>query len=481
MVQENIETDVVVVGYGAAGAAAAISAHDAGANVAVLEKMAEGGGNSKVGGANIIIPRDMRFLDYLDTISFKTTPRDALEVFVKGTIEIPAWIRKLGGELQPFELLAAAYPLQKGSTTFPHVAGGENIQRYCVKGSGSEGTPAERLWKLLSGNVNSRGIKVLFNSRAVELVKNGRGQISGVLTESGMTVKARKGVILTCGGYENNDALKWDYLPAKPVRFMGNPGNTGDGIRMVQKIGADLWHMTRLSCGLGFQAPGFEAAFGIFFFRLGFIYVDKRGSRFVNETGVDSHVYGNLLSAFDDEHFDFPRIPFHAIFDEEVVRAGPMNPGTSGYNKNKYKWSLDNKEEIKKGWITSAKKLSELAQKIGVEQGSLEATINRYNEQCKAGSDADFGRAKEHLKHIQGPYYAIQLWPTLLNTQGGPRRDKEARVLDTEGKPIAGLFAAGELGSLWGFGYQTACNIAECIVFGQIAGNNAANSPVIEN
>ena len=115
-----------------------------------------------------------------------------------------------------------------------------------------------------------------------------------------------------------------------------------------------------------------------------------------------------------------------------------------------------------------------------MDESTLESTIARYNEHYKAGKDADFGRPRERSKTIEGPpYYAIQLWPALVNTHGGPRRDKEARVLDVDGKPIPRLYAAGELGSIWGFQYQTSTNFSEFLVFGRIAGGNAAlNSPI---
>ena len=103
-----------------------------------------------------------------------------------------------------------------------------------------------------------------------------------------------------------------------------------------------------------------------------------------------------------------------------------------------------------------------------------ENTIRRYNEYCKVGKDADFGRSKEDLRVLEPPFHAIRLWPAFVNTQGGPRRDKESRVLDPEGHPIPRLYAAGELGSIWGYLYQGACNITEALVFGRIAGENAA-------
>jgi len=155
-----------------------------------------------------------------------------------------------------------------------------------------------------------------------------------------------------------------------------------------------------------------------------------------------------------------------------------------GYNviTEKYIWSLDNQAEIKKGWITKAKSIPELAKKLSLDEATLVNTIEKYNESCKAGNDTEFGRPKELLQAIEGPpYYAMPLWPILFNTQGGPRRDKEARVLDPYGKPIPRLYAAGEFGSIWGFLYQTSTNFSETIIFGRIAGKNAASAAPLES
>jgi succinate dehydrogenase/fumarate reductase flavoprotein subunit len=303
------------------------------------------------------------------------------------------------------------------------------------------------------------------------------GEVAGVMAErEGKTfpIKARRAVILTCGGYENDPRMKWDYLPVKPALFLGTPANTGDGIRMVQKIGGDLWHMTRLSCLIGFKAPEFEAAFWVAFLSEGFIFVDKYGRRFVNEAGIEIHEYYQELSRFDTEKMEFPRVPLWAIFDEQTRRRGPLSRGTAGYNRDLYSWSVDNSAEVAKGWILQGKTVKELAARISVDPSALEESIARYNRHCQSGKDADFGRAKEDLRAMDPPLYAIQLWPALINTQGGPRRDKESRVLDTEGRPIPRLYVAGELGSIWGYLYQGACNIGEGLVFGRIAGGNAA-------
>ncbi|MCX5915950.1 MAG: FAD-binding protein [Deltaproteobacteria bacterium] len=473
----DMEYDVVVVGWGSAGTAAAVTAHDQRAKVLILEKMANGGGNSSICGGNIIIPKGKEFLEYLDTLSFKTTEREILETFVEEALKNGDWIRQMGADVQVFRPLEVAYPTMIAGAGFPHVRGAENAVKYNIKGTPEEGKPSQRLWKFLSGLVAKRGIQVLTATPAQELVPNARGEIVGVIAQregKRISIKARRGVILTCGGYENDPRTKWDYLPVKPAMFLGTPGNTGDGIRMAQKIGADLWHMTRLSCLIGFQAPEFEAAFWVAFLSEGFIFVDKYGRRFVNEAGIEIHEYYQELSHFDTEKMEFPRVPLWAVFDEQTRRRGPLSRGTAGYNRDLYSWSLDNSAEIAKGWILQGKTAAELASRISADPKALEETIARFNRHVKAGKDEDFGRPREDLRALEAPFYAIQLWPALINTQGGPRRDKESRVLDPDGKPVPRLYAAGELGSIWGYLYQGACNIGEALVFGRIAGKNAA-------
>ena len=114
--------------------------------------------------------------------------------------------------------------------------------------------------------------------------------------------------------------------------------------------------------------------------------------------------------------------------------------------------------------------------------------MKRWNEDIRAGKDTLFGRpVKKAAKSYafdaplvsapleKGPYYALELWPTLVNTQGGPRRDEKARIVSALGKTIPRLYGAGELGSMWGPIYQGACNNVEALVFWRIAGRNAAD------
>jgi succinate dehydrogenase/fumarate reductase flavoprotein subunit len=314
------------------------------------------------------------------------------------------------------------------------------------------------------------------NTPAKELVTNEQGAVIGVIAEregEKISVMAKRAVVLTSGGFEYNEAMKQSFLPCGPFYALGSPGNTGDGIIMAQKVGAALWHMAAIACPLGFKAPEYEAAFDVMLFGDRFIYVDIDGKRFANETELEMHEMWRTISFFDSARVCYPRLPTYAIFDDVTRRKGPLAQ-KMGVNMD-YEWSLDNSKEIAKGWISRGKTMRELAQTISVDESTLEDTVKRYNESCRTGVDADFSRSKESLGPIgKAPYYAITLWPSLLNTQGGPRRDKNAMVLNYEGTPISRLYSAGELGSLWGFLYEAAGNLTECLAFGRIAGRNAA-------
>jgi len=489
------EADVIVVGYGCAGGAAAISACDNGASVIILEKSAIPTPNSRCSAGNQIYPKDPKdkekFAAYLHAVSFGTVRREIVDAFVDGLLQNPDWYKEMGGELEIFLFPPASCSLYIPDKTYSEIpeAQGLELELRCLKQTETcpEHVGGDRVWHLLDRQMEKRSIKVMLSTLAKELVKNERGDITGVIAEvegRDVYIKARKGVIMTCGGFEFDEALKRDNLAPRPIFSFGNPDNTGDGIRMVQKAGAALWHMGKQATCLAVKVPEYEAGFVINLLAPGFIYVDKYGRRWADETHVECHEFWVPLSYFDTERFEYPRVPTYLIFDEELRRIGPISYATMGYNviTNKYIWSLDNSEEIKKGWIIQAKSIPELAKRLSIDESNLANTIAKYNEYCEAGKDADFGRPKEMLKAIEGPpYYAISLWPILFNTQGGPCRDKEARVLDPDGKPIPRLYAAGEFGSIWGFLYQTSTNFSETLVFGRIAGKNAATSPPLES
>ena len=480
--KQELETDIVIVGYGGAGATAAITAHDNGARVIILEKMPTGGGNTLVSAGVLIDPAGMEAVQYIERLCFGTTEEEIVKTFVEEAIKNKEWINRLGGETELHSTIGGIFYPVCPTPCWPSIPGSEFIsQNYHIKRKEGEGEKREwfgnNLWNLLVTNVERRGITVMTNTPAKELVTNGKGEMIGVIAEKAgeqILIKAKRAVILSCGGFEYNGAMKQAFLPCGgSFHALGNPGNTGDGIVMAQKVGAALWHMGAIACPLGFKAPEYESAFDILFFSERFIYVDKGGRRFANEAELEMHEMWRTICFFDSRHACYPRIPTYAIFDEVARKRGPLAQ-KMGANID-YEWSLDNSKEIARGWISRGKTMRELARNISLDESTLENTVSRYNEFCKAGNDSDFGRSQVSLGPIEeAPYYAIELRPSLLNTMGGPRRDKMSRVLNNEARPIPRLYSAGELGSIWGFLYEAAGNLTECLAFGRIAGQNAA-------
>ncbi|MGA2160414.1 MAG: FAD-binding protein [Dehalococcoidia bacterium] len=212
-----------------------------------------------------------------------------------------------------------------------------------------------------------------------------------------------------------------------------------------------------------------------------FIFVNKYGNRFMKETKNLTHTKAPLdVLYFDHDRAEYPNLPAYLVFDEAYRAGGPIQRaawGPVGYAivHNVYEWSHDNNAEVTKGWIIKADTIQDLAAKIKIDPKGLEETIGKFNSYCTDGRDLQFGRDKDSLAPIKGPpYYAMEMGLALVNTQGGPRHNKYGQVLDPDGEPIPRLYAAGELGSFFGFLYQTGSNYPEAWVFGRIAGRRAA-------
>ena len=163
---------------------------------------------------------------------------------------------------------------------------------------------------------------------------------------------------------------------------------------------------------------------------------------------------------------------------------GACNPPGDIMGDIHYLWSGDNQQEIDRGWIMKSGTIEGLASTIlkdpdngtMMTASTLTETVKRYNRLCRGGEDVDFGKPGRWMQALEDPpYYAAKLWPGGPNTQGGPRRNIRGQVLRVDNTPIPRLYAAGELGSVWGMLYQLGGNIAESFAFGRIAGANAAS------
>jgi succinate dehydrogenase/fumarate reductase flavoprotein subunit len=237
----DVEADVVVVGFGAAGMAAAVTAHELGAKVVILEKAPEGeeGGNTRVAGQGYLNTSSVdSAIAYLTALCGPfTVPEVMVRVWAEEMCLNNDWLASLGGDPQEHQ-----HP--PVGIEFPDLPGADCVHKF------HDGPTYgySYTWKLFERLVKERPIPILYETPGRALIQNDvTKEILGVRAQQGgktITVKARRGVVLTCGGFENNQEMIRNYLPGIPYCYTsGSPYNEGDGITMAMTVGADLWHM----------------------------------------------------------------------------------------------------------------------------------------------------------------------------------------------------------------------------------------------
>lgn len=488
--------DVIVVGFGYAGGVAAIEAHDAGARVLLLEKMPDPGGLSICSAGGVRITDDVEAArDYLEATNGGTAPTAVLEPLARGMAEVADYIAHLArvnGATVRTRTAPGNYPFpghrSLGFVFVEDVPGFDPRSAYpAVRGS----PRGARLFKVVADNVDRRAIAVRLATPVHRLITDHQGRVIGAVAGGGTRLAARRGVILACGGFEADAQMQQQYWQAKPVLPAAFRGNTGDGIRMAQDVGADLWHMWHFHGSYGFRHPDPGYPFGVRTKRLPdwlpgegsrpdvlmpWILVDRAGRRFMNEYDPYLQDTGHRpLERFCPAERDFAALPAWLIADETGRRRIPFGQPTSHERGVRWEWSPDNSREIELGILRRCNDVAALAAGVGVEAGRLAATIERWNAACDAHHDLDFGRPGTSMMPMRTPpFYYAAVWPIVSNTQGGPVHDADQRVLDPFGEPVPGLFAAGELGSVFGHLYLSGGNLAECLIGGRQAGRNAA-------
>jgi succinate dehydrogenase/fumarate reductase flavoprotein subunit len=490
------EADVVIVGYGGAGAVAAINAHDAGAKVLVLEKApVEGGGSTRMSGGQsaYIEPKDAAgAAEYLYTGSFGTTPKDVCQAWAEEIANNADWLTKMGIKWMDMKPPAGggSRPSRKVAD-FPNFPGADTLKSLIITGGG----PA--FFKAVNQHLKNRGIEILFDTPGTDLIQNPTTkEILGVKANSkgqDKYIKARKAVVLCTGGFDFNEEMVNNYLRPIPIKFTGWRYNTGDGVKMAQAVGADLWHMNALcSAGQAFVSPASEIAW--MYTRAqgdNFIWVNRYGKRFACESPAwfDHRAsMGYTIWDWSDTQKDagYPCIPFYLIFDEKTRLAGPIGGGSGSMGVASIPaelggisetWSKDNSREIQLGWVKKGNTIRDLAVAIGddIDPARLEDSVTRWNGFCATGKDLDFARSEKLAPIATPPFYGVKLYPGGFNTLGGPRKNGKAQVLDVKNNPIPRLYTAGALGSTEGHIYcVVGYNWAELQAFGRIAGRNAA-------
>jgi fumarate reductase flavoprotein subunit len=439
--------DVVVVGSGGAGLAAAIQAHDEGASVLIVEKMPSIGGNTvkASAGMNAAETRfqrvkgifDSKELFYAETLKggYNKNNPELLHRFVENAPQAIEWLADRGIMLNDI------------TTT-----GGMSIDRTHRPRDGS--AVGGYLISGLLRNINKRSIDVLMETAVTDILFE-QGAVSGValLTDENeaLTVHA-KSVIVATGGFSANSQMVVKYRPdLEGFVTTNHKGATGGGIALLEKLGAGTVDMGEIQIH-----PTVEQTTSYLISESirggGAILVNQKGSRFFNEMETRDKVSAQIIA--------LPEKFAYIVFDENVR------------TKNK---AAD--EYIAKGFMVSAEGPRELAEKLGMDYHTFLATLERYNGFVENQYDEDFGRKTALRNPIKdGPFHAIRIAPGVHHTMGGVTINAETEVLDKQHQVIPGVFAAGEVaGGIHGGNRIGGNAVADIIVFGTQAGHQAAS------
>ncbi len=518
------EADVVVVGFGSAGACAAIEAHDCGVEVVLLEKQPEDAhySSTRMSGGGYHSPRRDGDFEALKAYSKAMFSGDNLPYNLEGTMpefsdelaelwarhapDNEAFMRSLDPLYNTVNIANAAFADFPGAA-----ASGYAVVKSTYTGSEDEAAlnantqnapktqkqSGEAFHACLLTGLQSRNVAVHYETPAQSLIVDEDGVVIGVkATRGGRAISyyARRGVILTCGGYEYNTRMRKAFLEgpaAEGWAFYGSPANTGDGIRMALKAGAALLHTGsiagRVICAIPERREGLKiglntASVG----KPNEIVVDNHGRRYAAERRITKdpsryHFYKEALQ-FDTMTLTYPRIPSWMVFDSTLMQKGPIvRVGRAKYIG--VDWGEDNLNALRQGWILESDTIEGLGARIRahpdnrgfMDVAALAATVERWNGYCAAGHDAEFEREVASMGPVaKPPFYAIPLYPGGPNTKGGLRANAQRQVVDWEDQPIPRLYTAGEISSVFQFVYQGGGNLAEGITFGRLAGRNAA-------
>lgn len=529
------ETEVLVVGFGGGGAVAAVTAAEEGAQVMILEKddTGEGGGSSRMSGGNFMYIKEGmtdQAVKHLQHIMGDTTPEPVIRAYIEEGEAQLDW-------LDDHDLSYCLIPVDS-TATFLNIEGSEAFQcaTICEEDNMINDQGGHVFYEWACDQVDALGIEVVFDAAATRLIQNpSTKEILGVQATVGgkeKNIRATRGVVLATGGFSANPTMVSNYLTPAPMKTVACRFATGDAIKMLQRVGADLWHMNTYNMhGYGFSTDGEEAVRSDMTLNSdggAYLFIDRTGKRWTDESSFGSGNSGHYCNySFmvnpDDSlaEFNYGRTPFYCIFDESKRLLNPLyfnevhgapRPGWTNFDE----WSEDNSAEVDKGWILKADTIEELVGLINKNSASdgwsldpavVAATVASYNEACEAGVDAEFNRAAHvTVAHSSGyganadaafanrdinaddnnlvalscpPYYAIRLAPVFYTTNGGAVKNEKSQVLDVDGNVIPRLYTAGVDGSITGSIYAIGGqNWGDVLNWGRISGRNVAAETV---
>ncbi len=469
----TVEVDVAVIGAGGAGMAAAVTAHQAGSTVLVVEKTSQMGGNTALAGGalNAVDEGSDIAIAHDDSVDFhyeqtfnggdKQGDPELVRILVEQAWDGVEWLKGMGMEF----IEGSVFTVTGGMWPRAH----KPVE---PEGSGFFKTYQAYLDK------NPEGIDVMYNTTAKEFIVED-GVVTGFVAEgktgNKVTVKAKNGVVLATGGFGQNVELRekynavnnvWPSLGAH-IPSTNTSAITGDGIIMAEAIGANLVQMENIQLlPLGDPETG-SLSGNIEHSVESRIFINLNGERFVNEGGRRDEMTLGLFAQ--------PESTMYIVMDSDCYPTGE--------EINNFNETINSL--VAAGRALKADTLEELAEKMGVPADKLVASVEEYNRHCIGGDlegqPDEFGRtlfADVEGKNNginNGPYYAAKRVPTVHHTMGGVQINANTQVIDTEGNVIPGLFAAGEVtGGIHGSNRLGGNALTDTVVFGRIAGTNAA-------
>ncbi|MCT1795847.1 flavocytochrome c [Helcococcus kunzii] len=447
----NQEADIVVVGAGGAGLTSAIKATEAGKKVVIVEKAGNTGGNTNraTGGMNAAETHYQKEAKIEDTV----------EQFIADTMKgghdknNPELVKTLAGNsskaidwLDSIDAKLSDVGLAGGATN--------KRQHRPVDDKGKILSVGTYLVEKLTKKAEDLGIKIIYSAKVDEILMDGN-KVSGVTaeTEDGkLTVKA-KSVIVASGGFGGNDALVSKYRPELKGYVSTNaPEIQGDAIAFLEKVGADFVDMDQIQTHpTVVQKDGSlisESLRGD-----GAILLNKEGKRFTDEMQTRDYVSNKINEQTDKTAW--------LVVDQQMFEKSKV--------VSKY---------VDKSLLVKADDFAGIAKVLGADAKTVEKTLTDWTSYIKAGEDKEFNH--KNLDAVlsdlaKGPYYVGPVGPGIHHTMGGVKIDTKAQVLNKEGQPIKGLFAAGEVtGGVHGGNRLGGNAVTDIIVFGGIAGESAA-------
>ncbi|MDT2808175.1 flavocytochrome c [Vagococcus lutrae] len=449
--------DVVVVGSGGAGFSAAIEAKEAGKSVVLIEKMPAVGGNTLISGAEMNVPNNW----VQEKLGIKgDSPEKMAEDTIKGGDELgdPHMIHVMTENA----LDAATWLKDDIKVEFLDDQlfqfGGHSYKRALIP----KGHTGQEVITKFRAKADKLEIPIKLNTTAKELIQE-NNRITGVKAENKegqmITYKAKNGVILTTGGFGSNVEMRKKYNEKMDESYMSTvtEGSTGDGIIMAEAVGADLTNMENIQ-----TYPICNPKTGVISLLAdtrfdGAILVNQEGKRFVEELERRDVISNAILEQTGGYTYQ--------LWNDDINKIS----GTMKVHEAEYE------ELLKQKMIVKADTLEEAAAFFDIDIQNLKETVKKVNQYAKDGKDEEFNHRGELVSLAKGPYYIEKAVPSVHHTMGGLVINDKTEVLNKDGQPIPGLYAAGELtGVIHGSNRLGGNAITDIIVFGRIAGQEVS-------